>query len=71
MKMKLDWEKLLKHGIFAALFISLLGYTMAENRAREAEYRQIIQQQTEANSKFADLIKIDLAQIKEKLAEGR
>jgi hypothetical protein len=69
--MKLDWDKALKHGIFAALFVALLAFTMNENRAREQEYRQIIQQQTEANAKFADLIKIDLTQIKDKLAEGR
>jgi hypothetical protein len=69
--MKLDWEKVLKHGIFAGLFVALLVYTMNENRNREQEYQKVIQQQTEANSKFADLIKIDLAQIKEKLAEGR
>ena len=69
--MKLDWEKVLQHGIFAALFVSLLVYTMNENQSREREYQTIIKQQSEANSKFADLIKIDLTQIKDRLDDRR
>lgn len=61
------WEKYGKHGIFAALFITLLLYTMNENKARESDYKQIIRDQAEANSKFADLIKIDLNELKAKM----
>jgi hypothetical protein len=62
-------DKYIKHGIFAALFISLLVFTIQENRVREREYRNIIQQQTEANGKFADMVKIDLSDIKSRLRE--
>lgn len=67
MGMKDNWDKYVKHGVFAALFISLLFYTMNENRARESDYKQIIKEQTNANDKFADIIKIDLSEIKSRL----
>lgn len=61
------WEKLIKHGIFAALFVMLLVWTMNENKARELKYQQTIQQVTEANEKYAEIIKVDLAEIKSKV----
>lgn len=67
---KVGWDKLIKQGIFAALFISLLFYTINETKAREQEYQRTIREVNETNSKYADLIKIDLAEIKASL-KGR
>lgn len=64
------WEKLIKQGVFAALFIMLLIYTINESKAREHEYQRTIREVNETNSKYADIIKIDLAEIKVRL-EGR
>lgn len=62
--MEKNWEKYGKHGIFAALFISLLLYTVNDGRARESELKTIIKEQTVANQKFADIIKVDLSELK-------
>jgi len=64
---KIAWDKLIKQGVFAALFIMLLAYTMNEGKAREREYQRTIQEVNATNSKYADIIKVDLAEIKAKL----
>lgn len=64
---RIAWDKLLKQGIFAALFIMLLIYTVNESRAREHEYQQTIREVNETNSKYADIIKVDLVEIKARL----
>lgn len=64
---RIAWDKLLKQGIFAALFIALLIYTVNESKAREQEYQRTIREVTEINSKYADIIKVDLVEIKARL----
>jgi hypothetical protein len=63
----IPWKDALKNGIFAALFIMLLVYTMNENKAREQQYQQTIHEVNAVNSKYADIIKIDLAEIKARI----
>jgi aconitase B len=65
--MEKNIDNWIKNGVFFALFVSLLVWTMNENKAREAQYQQTIQTVTDANSKYADIIKIDLAEIKSRI----
>jgi hypothetical protein len=65
--MNVTWDKLIKNGVFFALFVSLLAYVMNENHNREAQYQATIKQVNETNAKYADIIKIDLTEIKAKL----
>lgn len=39
---KLWWEKAIKNGIFAALFVTLLVYVIRTNDARETRYIEMI-----------------------------
>lgn len=39
---KLWWEKAIKNGIFAALFVTLLVYVIRTNDARETRYINMI-----------------------------
>jgi hypothetical protein len=64
---KVPWDKLIKQGTFAALFISLLVYTVNANAQREKEYQVTIKQNNDTLAKYADIIKIDLSEIKGKL----
>lgn len=61
-----NMEKWLRHGVFFALFVSLLTWTMNENKVREQKYQETIKQVTETNEKYAEIIKVDLAEIKSK-----
>jgi len=65
--MEKNFDKWLKQGVFFALFVSLLAWTMNENKVREQKYQQTIQQVTEANEKYAEIIKVDLAEIKSRV----
>jgi hypothetical protein len=62
--MKLDWSQVAKNGIFAILFVWLLYFTITENSQREAELKQIIQEQNAVMGKMSDIIRMDLAEIK-------
>lgn len=53
---KFEWDKLLKQGIFAALFIVLLTYVMNANDAREKRYINMIDTLNETiNVKLVEL----------------
>jgi hypothetical protein len=60
-------DKWIKNGVFFALFVALLTWTMNENKNREQKYQDTIKQVTEANDKYAEIIKIDLAEIKSRV----
>jgi hypothetical protein len=63
----IPWSELLKQGIFAALFIALFIYVINDAKRREKEYQLTINNVTDNNNKYADIIKVDLAEIKAKL----
>lgn len=54
---QIEWDKLIKNGIFAALFIMLLVYVMNANNAREQRYNETI-------DKLSDTINTKLVELK-------
>lgn len=62
-----NFDKWIKNGVFFALFVALLTWTMNENKAREQKYQDTIKSVTETNEKYAEIIKVDLVEIKSKI----
>lgn len=60
-------DKWIKNGVFFALFVALLTWTMNENKSREQKYQETIKQVTDTNNKYAEIIKVDLVEIKSKI----
>lgn len=54
---KFEWDKVIKNGIFAVLFVSLLYYVMSSNDEREKRYQNTI-------DKLNDVVHIDLVELK-------
>jgi hypothetical protein len=65
--MEKNLDRWIKNGVFFALFVSLLIWTMNENKLREAQYQETIKEVVATNSKYSEIIKYDLAEIKGKL----
>lgn len=53
-------DRWIKNGVFFALFVSLLVWTVNENKQRELKYQETV-------AKLTDIVKIDLVEIKSKL----
>lgn len=64
-----NFDKWIKNGVFFALFVALLTWTMNENKSREEKYQDTIKQVTDTNDKYAEIIKVDLAEIKSKVSK--
>lgn len=54
---KFEWDKVVKNGVFAVLFVSLLYYVMTSNDQREKRYLDTI-------DKLNAVIHVDLAELK-------
>lgn len=54
---KFEWDKVVKNGVFAVLFVSLLYYVMTSNDQREKRYQETIQQ-------LNSIVHIDLVELK-------
>ena len=54
----------ISQGIWCALFVILFFYQIRDSRKREARYEANIQSRDAVIEKFADILKIDLTNIK-------
>lgn len=59
------WEKILKEGVWAVLFVSLLFYVMNDAKAREEKYQNMIQNLTNTLSTDIKNINNNIADIKD------